>query len=232
MSTSFNREALTLVETIFAIVIIGILSAIMAPQFTRSTLTEAAHQIVLHIRYTQHLAMVDNRFDPNEKEWYKGRWQIFFAKTDGSDKKWAYTIFADKRGPKGLTGFPDTSEIARNPQNPTAQYLTGGYTWGNIPYRHKTTKKIDSRVTKEMNLGHKYNIKEVKFKGGCRSRSRRIAFDYLGRPLFGNSTSLTSKYMSHGRNRLIQTPCQIILSNKKDSITIQIEPETGYTYIL
>jgi len=226
------KNAFTLIELIFVIVIIGILSAVLVPRFDRPTLIEAAHQVISHIRYTQHLAMVDNKFDSNEPEWYKGRWQIFFAKTNGSDNKWAYTIFSDKRGSKGLTGFPDTEEIARNPQNPSSQYLTGGYTWGNIPYRHKTTKVIDSRLTKSMNIGHKYGIEKVEFIGGCKARGKRIAFDYIGRPLCKNSNTLTSLYTAGNQNRLIQKPCQIKLSNEQESVIIQIEPETGYSHIL
>jgi prepilin-type N-terminal cleavage/methylation domain-containing protein len=238
------KKAFTLIELIFVIVIIGILSAILVPRFDRPTLVEAAHQVVSHIRYTQHLAMVDNKFDSNEPEWYKGRWQIFFAKTNGSDKEWAYTIFSDIRGTKGLTGFPDTQEIARNPINPQNQYLTGGYTWGNIPYKDKVTKVIDPRVTKSMNLGHYYGIKDVQFKGGCRNRKvRRIAYDNIGRPLYGNSKYLNSLYTgtsSPNGSHLLSTQCIIQLcivndcskANDNEVINIAIEPETGYTYLL
>jgi prepilin-type N-terminal cleavage/methylation domain-containing protein len=233
------KKALTLIELIFVIIIIGILSAVLAPRFNRPTLTEATHQLISHIRYTQHLAMVDDKFDPREEFWYRGRWQIFFAKTKGSDEEWAYTIFADKRGTKGFTGFPDVKEIAKNPQNSTTQYLTGGYTWGNIPYKNKITKEIDKRVTKSMNLGHHYGIKKVEFKGGCRARGLRISFDNIGRPLYANSKYLTSQYKANNKNRLIKQTCQILLclddpciNDTKRSQTIIIEPETGYAHTL
>ena len=58
-----NKKAFSLIELIFVIVIIGILSSVLVPRFDRPTLIEAAHQIISHIRYTQHLAMVDNKFD-------------------------------------------------------------------------------------------------------------------------------------------------------------------------
>ncbi len=238
------KKAFTLIELVFVIIIIGILSAVLIPQFNRPTLIEAVNQLVSHIRYTQHLAMVDNKFDSNEAIWYKGRWQIFFAKTKGSDKEWSYTIFSDKRGTVGFTGFPDIKEIAKNPLNPTTQYLTGGYTWGNIPYKDKHTKEIDSRVTKNMNLGHYYSIKDIEFRGGCRNgKNRRIAFDSIGRPIYGNSKYLDSLY--HGTNspkgsHLIRTQCIIELCTIDDCtyaktneiVKIALEPETGYVYIL
>ena len=238
------KKAFTLIELVFVIVITGILSAVLIPKFNRPTLIEAANQLASHIRYTQHLAMIDNKFDPKEKYWYKGRWQIFFAKTKGSDKMWAYTIFSDSRGTVGYKGFPDIKEIAKNPLNPTGQYLTGGYTWGNIPYKDKITKEIDSRVTKNMNLGHYYSIKDIEFRGGCRNgKNRRIAFDNIGRVLYGNSKYLDSSY--HGTNspngnHLMSTQCVIELCTVDDcnkasideKVRIAVEAETGYTHIL
>ncbi len=209
----------------------------LAPNFTRSTLTEAAHQLASHIRYTQHLAMMDNKFDPNDQFWYKKRWQIQFGHTEGSDNQWAYTIFSDHAG--SSTGVADISEIAKNILNPQSQYMTGGYTANILPYIMSGT--VNSKITKEMNLGHSYGISNVRrglnrgisMSGGCNNVSNRIAFDNIGRPLTGAINSLTSPYSRNGTSRLLSIPCDIrLLTNDGESIVIRVEPETGYIHIL
>lgn len=233
------RRGFTLIEIIFVIIIVGILSSVLVPRFTRPTLIEAANQIVSHIQYTQHLAMIDNKFDPDDQFWYKTRWQIFFAKTTGSNLEWAYSIFSDHLGTH--TGNPDEGEIAKNISN-QLQYLTGGYSAGTLPY--VVSGAINPKITKEMNLGHKYSIKDIEFRGGCRTGAiKRIAFDNIGRPLYGNSRYLNSLYSGTSTpagSHLLETQCRIQLcsvtdcsvANSDEIITIAIEEETGYTYLL
>jgi prepilin-type N-terminal cleavage/methylation domain-containing protein len=144
------KKAFTLVELILVVVIVGIISAVMVPRLNRSTLDEAAHQIVTHIRYTQHLALMDDKYDPNDATWYKTRWQLFFSQ--GSNHKWAYTVFSDFKGTH--TGNPDATEIAKNPID-TKKYLTGGLSSSGLIHYD------DQRATKELNLADKYGVTNV-----------------------------------------------------------------------
>lgn len=73
------KKAFTLLELVFVIVVIGILAAVIIPNTRTNPVREAAIQLVSHIRYTQHLAMVDDKFDATNNNWYKNRWQIVFA---------------------------------------------------------------------------------------------------------------------------------------------------------
>ena len=57
-----NKKAFTMLELVFVIVVSGILAATFIPRFDRDNLQEAADQVISHIRYTQHLAMVDDKF--------------------------------------------------------------------------------------------------------------------------------------------------------------------------
>lgn len=108
-----KRSGFTLLELIFVITIIAVLAAAAMFYFRSgdNELIQATNQLARHIRYAQHLALMDDRFDPsddvNSSKWYGERWRIRFYDTD------YYVIFSD-RDNKG--GDPDgTKEIAIDP---------------------------------------------------------------------------------------------------------------------
>lgn len=208
------KKAFSLIELIFVIVAVGIIAIVAIPKFKRDNLQEAADQILSHIRYTQQLAMLDNKFDPNDSTWYKARWQIFFSNTNETGNIYSYTIFSDYIGKK--SGFPNLEEIAKDSANPK-KLLTGGYS-GAIDFK-------DERVSKNLRIGNFFGIKDMKFKG--LNGSTRIAFDEVGRPYgaIANSRNSTDK--------LLKKPCTITLSDDSDkSISIAVCNESGYAFIL
>lgn len=213
-----KKSAFTMLELVFVIVVIGILSSVFIPKFGQNKLSEAANQLVSHIRYTQHLALMEDMFDSNDQFWYKKRWQIVFNSDNFTYNKDAYTIFSDinKNAQPTLT----LREVAKNPLDPS-KFLTGGYT--GVIYSDGVG------ATPEMNLGQKYGV-TVGLSASCQfGGSQRISFDHLGRPLRGSPSGFTAPYLS---NRLITTPCDINLTRSASTITIRIEPETGYVHIL
>jgi len=214
------KKAFTMIEIIFVISIIGILAAVIIPRTGSNKLNEAAIQVVSHIRYTQHLAIVDDKFNSNDAIWFKRRWQVIFSNSTYTDNKPAYTIFSDTAG--SASGNPDKSEIAKNPLD-SSKILSGGHS-GTVNFTDPNDKKI---ITKEMNLGIAYGINSYSLNGGC--SGARIAFDHLGRPFGGNLSSTASAYHL---GRLIKERCNIILTNNEGNITIAIEPESGYVHIL
>ena len=214
------KKAFTMLELVFVIVVIGILAASIIPSTKTNPLQEAAIQLISHIRYTQHLAMIDDKYDSNDAEWYKGRWQIVFSNNIKTNNYEAYTIFSDA---PGYSGDPSVTEIAQNPQNDNL-LMSGGYTG---------TVKLDINHNsfigmKKLNIGMSYGVDDISLDGGC--SNSRISFDYLGRPFTGDQSTMTGPY-SAGTQRLITSVCNIIISSDIDSITISIEPETGYAKI-
>lgn len=218
------KKAFTLLELIFVLVVIGILSTIILSATKSNKLQEAATQVISHIRYTQHLAMVDDKFNVNDIVWYKKRWQIIFGASENASGKdtgdyIAYSIFSDTAGTS--SGSPNISELAKDPMN-NGKYLSGGYSGIIDTY--------DPKASKKMNIGLTYNVKEVKFSNSCSSRnSRRLSFDNLGRPIRNPLDGYKKSYIA---DRLIRNPCIITLTSITDeNISIVVEPETGYTYI-
>ena len=72
------KKAFTLLELVFVIVLIGILAATIIPNTKTNPAAEAAIQLQSHIRYAQHLAMMDDKFG-SSTSWYKNLWQIAFT---------------------------------------------------------------------------------------------------------------------------------------------------------
>ncbi len=220
------KKAFTFLEAIIVLIIVGILSVVFTPSFQRDTLKEAANQILSHIRYAQHLALVDEKFNPYEADWYKRRWQIRFFKStraskDGSSK-WAYAVFSDK---PVFNGFPEITkgEVAKDPLDQT--YITGGYSSDPASYNYNS-----EYVNKKVAIEETYGITNVTFSSSCAYyNSKAIIFDYLGRPLRGNSSSYNAPYE---KNKMINSICKITFwNNNAKNIKICIEPETGYSYI-
>lgn len=72
------KKAFTMLELVFVIVVIGIISAVLIPRVDSQPSQQAALDLRSEIRYTQHLAMNDDSLNPNDSTWYKNRWQIRF----------------------------------------------------------------------------------------------------------------------------------------------------------
>jgi prepilin-type N-terminal cleavage/methylation domain-containing protein len=73
------KKAFTMLELIFVLVVIGVLAASIIPRTKTNPVKEASVDLLSKIRYTQHLALVDDKYDSNTAQWYKNRWQIAFV---------------------------------------------------------------------------------------------------------------------------------------------------------
>jgi prepilin-type N-terminal cleavage/methylation domain-containing protein len=215
------KKAFTMLEFLIVLVVIAILAVAIIPDMKSNKLREAAVQVVSHIKYTQHLAMVDDKFDASDGKWYKKRWQIIFANQTGGGNV-RYSIFSDT----STTGNPDEDEIAKNPQN-NIKVLSGGHS--------NLHASFDNNLTKQLNLTSTYNINSYKLHGGC--AYGRVAFDNMGRPIKGDLSSSVKSYQS---TRIIKNKCIIDLcttnncndASISEKISMAIEPETGYAHIL
>ncbi|MDR3347962.1 MAG: type II secretion system GspH family protein [Helicobacteraceae bacterium] len=210
------KRAFTYIELIAVVVIMGVLTAVAITYFGRQdTLTPATDQIISHIRHTQHLAVMDDRFDYNKTSgeptnyWTRYRWRIQFSDHDG----WIYSIFADDEG-RG-NNSPSLGELAIDPLNGT--YLSGG----GIPSLPKT----HADATPTMALKH-YDINVAPNFSGCNG-VQTITFDEIGRP-YTIVAAPTAPAVVPQPIRLT-SECKITLTHDSgERAAICIAPESGY----
>jgi len=157
-----KHDAFTLIEFVFTIVVIGILSINIMPQLERDNISEAAYQIARHLRLTQHHALVEDMFDGSDRNWVEKMWRIRFIK---SGKKQCYVVFADRN----KLGNANDDEVA-------VDTLTKKPIYANNACSESLNHNTDTLLWK------KFGVNSVSLDQGFASR-KHIAFDHLGRPL-------------------------------------------------
>lgn len=204
------KKAFTMIELIFVIIVIGILAVVVMPRSSSNKLQEAATQVLSHIRYTQHLAMIDDKFDENNATWWQKRWQIRFPHTtiSGVDTYY-YEVFRDENG----QGNSDANEEAIDPL--TKQTIGDGHT--------AVASIADNAIT---NLTKRYGILNVTGTCVIGGAYRTIGFDFIGRPYLDVYTGIYSNPVPSPNG------CTVILNSNEGNVTIKIHPETGYACIL
>ena len=205
-----KRYAFTMLELVFVIIVIGILAVLAMPSFNSNQLEQAAEQVASHIRYTQHLAMTDDKYDPTDATWYRERWQIRFRRLMSEN---GYVIFSDSVNTQRNA---DNAEIAIDPLS--GERMNGFDRWdvGNLSASYgilgTNVGVVQSCFTADGSL--------VTANAGV------FAFDHLGRPYSGVSNAgTTTQY------RMV-SDCNLTLTdNTGQRAIITVRADTGYVSV-
>jgi prepilin-type N-terminal cleavage/methylation domain-containing protein len=210
-----KRSAFTLLELVMAIAVIGIMIAVGLPRLDRDLKQEAADNILSAIRYTQHLALLDDKHKFNDPKWQQRFWRIYFGTCTGEDRFFA--IGSDDNSESANNGRVDQAEAALDPAN------------GKPMWWHDAQDCSDTSDTVSPNIfiTKRYGITNVIFTGGC--TNTYIGFDHLGRPYASDFTTSSTP----DNKGYMTTPCMMEFTMHNDeSFRIRIEPETGYAHII
>jgi hypothetical protein len=189
---------------VFAIVVAAVLAVAIIPRYERDTLYEMAEQVLGHIQYTQHMAMMDNVYQEEEENWYKARWHLRFV--NGSCGLF-YRVGSD-RDMDG-NGVIEASEAARDPLTHELIY--------------NTTLVCEDHAGwyNDVLLGLKYHVLSVE--SSCNTQT--IAFDQLGRPYTGVAGDAPT-------DKLMEDDCEYTFTHSDgNQVKITVTAETGYAYI-
>jgi len=211
---NLKKPAFTMIELIFVIIVLGILAALAMPRLERDLRQEAGDNILSAIRYTQHLALNDDKHDRAVSNWQRKLWQIRFSVANG-----VYSIWSDTNM-QGNIDTVGTMEPALDP-------LTG-------KMLHSANAIQDANESPDIFLRDKYGITNIAF-AGCanppgtaQAAALSIAFDNFGRPFRGVSTA------NNMYNRYVVNNCTLTFTSAEfqTNLVIQINTETGYAFIV
>ena len=210
---SKQTKAFTMLELVFVIVVIGILAALALPRIERDLRQEAADNVLSAIRYTQHLALNDNKTDPTDANWQNELWQIQFSTTATTGYLF-YVIGSDTDHSGGTTAYPAKEETAIDPVN------------GKYMFHTSTNPELLADESPNILLGRKYGVSGVNPTGGC--ATQQLAFDQLGRPHtnVGGAGNTYDTYMTADCNLTFS-----FTNNAALPFSVIITKETGYAYI-
>lgn len=177
------KKAFTLIELVFVIGVLGILTFALWPTKQPTQALEAARQIVAHIRYTQHLALNDDKFATHTDtdgtggniaiDWYRRLWRITFSNTEAvpgcKSSGWRYAVYQNISRGLSDRGQPNgANEAARNPAQ-AGKVLSACYSG------------LSTNTSDELNLWQTYKIENIDFSQFAAGGIQGIIFDELGR---------------------------------------------------
>jgi len=200
-----KKTAFTMIELIIVIVVAGILAAVMVPRMERDSLREATNQVVRHIQFTQHLALVDDVYDANNANWSRALWTMRFLKRNTNP---CYLVASDSNHDGAYSVADADDEAAIDPTNNLLLYASGNC----------IESKKDERSS-DILLNDRYDIDTVALTG-C-STATMIVFNNLGQPV-----------RNHSSNTVRTTDCNVTLTSGARKSTIVIEKETGFTRVI
>ena len=217
-----------MLELIMVIVVLGILAALALPRMDRDIRQEAADNILSAIRYTQHMALIDDvqmrktgtTFEDTKtfrNSWHRSFWRIGFQGC--SDDGIFYQIGSDT----DRKGNLETGEEALDPTSGLRMNGVNG---------QPCEGQIQNNFSPEVFITRKYGISDgnIAFAGGCSNVAQHIAFDNMGRPHTAITNSTTPDYST-----VLQEDCRLTFrfdDASFDPFTIVIEKETGYSFIV
>ena len=218
------KKAFTMLELVVVIVVIGIIAVAALPRINDDHIAEAADQVMSHIRYTQHLAMQDSKFDPTDANWFRKRWSITFTRASFCEggNEWRDSVYHDDGNTTG--NLNSANEVARDPLDPS-KFMSSG--WAGI------SNADCANASNKYNLTTNFGITNVQFRGVCgQAGLQTLSFDEFGRPMRSVSTP-NGGGATRGYDRLVynRQNCQIVLTTARRTATITIAPETGFIQV-
>ena len=215
-----KKTAFTMLELTMVIVVLGILAALALPRLESDIRQDAGDNMLSAIRYTQHMALMDDVTDPRNDDWQRSFWRFGFQKCN--DNGYFYTISSDK----SREGNIDDGEEAVDPIN---GLKLNGMNGSDCMNTVQTGSSPNIFITKKYGISFPDG---VTFANCGSTAGRYIGFDHMGRPhrgFAGNNGSDTPDYAS-----VLHTDCTITLKfddTDIEDLVIIIEKQTGHAYI-
>lgn len=210
-----NKSAFTMIELVFVVVVLGILASLAIPRMERDFRQEAGDNILSAIRYTQHLALMDNKTNPASATWQRSYWS-FGTQACSDAGGLFYYVGSDTNMGTNISN----NEAAIDPENGLPMLGSNAQPCANA---------VQAGSSKNIFLSKQYGINNVIWAACNPGAGQHIAFDHMGR-LHINIRAAGNNYATYTAQ-----VCTIGFSFTDPAIAplrITIQPETGYAQIV
>jgi prepilin-type N-terminal cleavage/methylation domain-containing protein len=221
-----RKRAFTMIELIVVIVTLAILASYSIPRLNRDTRSEAINHILTMMRYTQNLALHDDRQLRDNPSWQRRYWRFEIYKCSNSSGIY-YNIATDN----DMQGNADKVETAIDPSN-------GKYTfWNTLKACPKnSTDALMNQVSPNIFLTQKYGINKVDFKSCAIFKNKRIYSNvkHIGFDNFGRYYKSFTANTLPNSNGVGVGDCRIVFNFANSSLnpfTIVVSKESGFIYL-
>lgn len=196
------KKSFSLLEIILVITLLAILASFIIPKKQISDLDLASSRVELYLKHTRHLALMDDKFDHTDEEWFRTRWKFKVMKCQ-KERGLYFVIYSNMDKGRNV----DKSECAKDPLTQKYLYST-----------NHCTDKQDSN--KYVQLTRYYGVTDVWM--SCNDTTS------FGEIVFGNNGKIYSKFGKTPDEYEIKEPCLIELFDKEgNSRSLKVYP-TGY----
>jgi len=221
-----------MIELIIVLVVMAIIASFTMPRLKRDTRSEAINHMLTMIRYTQNLALHDNKHQRFNSRWQSGFWRFQIFNCKGSQALY-YMIgtHTNSETNSNKSGWLNRSETAIDPSN-------GKFTFWRTDKTcpKNSTDILNNEVSPNIFITQKYGISSVEFEscsiyknGRVKYEGKLIGYDSFGRPHKSFTKSTRPSHWGYAVEN-----CNITFSFKDSSInpfTIVIPNESGYAYL-
>ena len=208
------KKTFSILELIFAITLISIILTQAVFKNNFSKLQQAVDRLVLYLKYTRYIAMLDNKYDDdNTTKWQLRRWTIKFKDCTNKQKDGIYyLIYSDEN----INGKTSKTECLKDP-------LTNKYIYSYNCNEDTVGDKSKYILLKQFDI---IDAKLSCYSQGSSKTIGKISFGYDGQIYLSSSENQDISKITQMNN-----PCFIELFDKYNTkSTIKIEPITGFIH--
>lgn len=220
------KKAFTLIEVIFIIVVVGILSTIAISRFNSKDLLRGAEMVARDIEYVKHLAVIDDNRVPND----------MIQKHENNSNFWAITFIGIGGDPKmSIFKYTNPSINYGTVQTAVVDYLDKEKFLTLTVRNGKDDDIVDGSVVKtspRVWLKKTYSINKIDT-SDCNAEDytgrhsiNTLFFNEEGIPYIANSSGGTFWYFQK-----LKEICTLKIKAGSDTKCIDIYPETGYVKV-
>lgn len=203
------KKSFSLLEIIFVLFLLSITYVFINLQLDKNLLTQASNKLLLYLKQTRYIALIDDKHDNEDPLWHKKRWTLKFLKCKSSVGGLYYVIYSDTN----KKGQPNLEESLLDP-------LSNKYIYSSNSCELRANRSKYVLLTKE------YDIENIDV--SCNSTSS------LGQLSFSSKGELYSKLSRHDYDSdtfRVDRTCKITLFSKNgENSVIYIDENTGYSY--